>query len=311
MRKLLHAGFRRYTHSIIFWIALAATVILGIFCGYEARQLTLDDIYIIAEFIVMAVLITWLVGREFDEGVFRNKVVSGHSKGAIYLSELILGIGVCILFYLIFAVGVALFNGYIFSVVPSGVLIRIFVDLSLANIGLAAILVTVSCLVPHRAIIAIVNILLVIGMMLVSYELDVALEQPEYDTEYDYEYTETTAIDGTVYMEGIEIPGTERQVKNENYLDGWKRTAVQTVHCLLPTSHLVEDMWLVQANFGYEYYNSDYSEDGETYETSPGGTFTITKEEDAALSLNLIYSAGIFLIVSALGFVLFRRKGFK
>ncbi len=310
MSKLLYAGVRRYIKSAVFWLALAATVIIAVLSGYQARQLSLDDLFIIAEFIVMAVLITWVVGREYDEGIFRNKLVSGHTKGTVFMSELILGTGACVLLFLIFAVIFAIFNGYIFSVVPANVLIRVFINFLLVNIGIAAILITISCLIPHRAIIAIVNILLVIGMMFVSYGLDDALRQPEYYTEYAHEYTEVTDEDGTVHMEESVIPGTERKIKNDSYLDGWRRTVAQTICDILPTGHVIDDMGLLNIYFGYDYYNN-YPQLGLTYETSESSKFSMTEEEDHMLNVNLIYAPAFILAVSLTGYAIFCRKDFK
>ena len=45
MIKLLRAGFRRYLHSYIFWLAIAVTVGFAVVCGMEARKYYFEDFY--------------------------------------------------------------------------------------------------------------------------------------------------------------------------------------------------------------------------------------------------------------------------
>ena len=164
MTKLLRAGVRRYVRSIVFYIALLATVVLAVLCGNTAKNIGFENDYVILEFVIIAILATWLIGREFDQRTFRNKIIAGHSKGSVFLSELILAVGSCMFLFLIFAGVFAAFNGFIFSLVPADVLIRIFFDCLFANIALAVLFATISCLISHRSVIAVITILLVFGM---------------------------------------------------------------------------------------------------------------------------------------------------
>ena len=97
MNRLLYAGIRRYAKSYLFWIAFALNIILAIVCGMNTRSFYLEDFYLIIQLSILAILFTFYVGRENDEGLFRNKIIVGHSKGSIYLSEIILGVFIVIL----------------------------------------------------------------------------------------------------------------------------------------------------------------------------------------------------------------------
>ena len=97
MFKLLHAGFHRYFKNLMFWIGLAATFICGLICSIFSRELYLEDVYILAEIVIIAVVISWIVGREFDDGIIKNKIIFGHKKIIIFLSEIILGVMVCLI----------------------------------------------------------------------------------------------------------------------------------------------------------------------------------------------------------------------
>ena len=97
MKNLLRAGVRRYTYNIVFWLSIVFTIVVSVLSAKNTREFYFDDFYCILIFFAFAVLISWIVGRENDEGIFRNKVVSGHTKGQIYISELILGVGACLI----------------------------------------------------------------------------------------------------------------------------------------------------------------------------------------------------------------------
>ena len=82
MMKLFRSGFRRYTKNIVFWICLCVSVIVGLLIGINIKDSGyIDDTYIIAEFFIFPILVSLLLGREYSDGAFRNKIVTGHSKG--------------------------------------------------------------------------------------------------------------------------------------------------------------------------------------------------------------------------------------
>lgn len=311
MSKLLYAGIRRYLKSIIFWLAVIATAATAVLCGNWARNCYIDDVYFLAEFIVMAILFTWLVGCEFDEGAFRNKIICGHKKGTIFLSELILGEINCIFLFLIFSGIFVAFNGYIFSNIPASVLIRIFFGFLLSNMAFTAIFVTISCIIPHRAIIAIINILLVIVLYLSSDMINGMLDMPKYWTESNYDYEIETDENGNEYIEETEIPGTEKKAINLDYIDGWKRSVLNVTYPIIPVTYIIESIELTYDCFGYNDIEYDENDKELSYENNPNKKFTITKEDNKSLSLNLIDMPLVTLAVCAIGYSLFRRRNFK
>lgn len=82
MIKLLRSEARRYFKNVLFWLGIAALLICGLYFGTLEN---LDVTYHLVVPIVMAVLISLIVGREYSDGGFRNKIISGHSKGKIFL----------------------------------------------------------------------------------------------------------------------------------------------------------------------------------------------------------------------------------
>lgn len=309
MSKLLRSGVRRYAHSIIFWLAVVVTVGVAIVCGSSTRDFYMDDVYVMIALVADAVMISWLVGREYEEGIFRNKVVSGHTKGKIFLSELVLGVGSCVALYLLFALIFICFNSYIFGVAPTDAVVKMFIDCLLANTCFAAILVTISCLIPHRAVVAIVNIPLVFGIAFASYGVQHIAEQEEYWTEYEYEYVEETDEYGT-YMVGYPIEGSEYLVENPNYIEGPLRTVCETLYDILPYGHIAEYITLTNDWFGYDYYEKYYPESGLTWETS-SNDLTVSKDEMAEINRNLMWSVIVNLFICGIGYLCFRKKELK
>lgn len=306
MSKLLRAGVRRYLHCFVFWLGIIATAVFGVVGGYNARHYYLEDFYIMLEFMVFAVVISWLVGREYGEGIFRNKVICGHTKGKIFLSELILGEGAAMVMFLLYAGIFAAFNGYVFGVIDTSILLRVFLDMFLVNLCYAALLVTISCLLPNRFAVMAVNILVVLGLCFAAYQIEGILAQEEFTVEYEWQYGGDTT-DGKSYM--TIVPGSEHQVENPNYVGGTPRDILTTVYSIIFYSRVVEyrDMSMHGGWFHYEGRNG---QSDPSWEIDARG-FELTEEENADLSLNLLYSLGTLAVISTAGYLGFRKKELK
>lgn len=305
MSKLIRAGVRRYVRNIVFWLAIVATVVAGVIGARGARDFWFNDFYCVIVLFALAVMISWLVGRENDEGIFRNKVVTGHTKGQIYLSELILGVGACVLMFLIFAGIFTAFNSYVFAKASISVCIRIYLDSLLVTMCFAAILVTASCLIPKRAISVIVNIVLIFAIIFMAYGVQNIVQQEEYYTEWDYEYMTEVDENGNSCVVGYAIEGSERLVKNPKYVGGVMRIVYQTVYDILPYGHIDEYVHLTNDWFGYDYYN--VPEEGRVWDKD----CTLTAEELSSINVNLIYSVVVNSLIIVVGYVCFRKKELK
>lgn len=303
MNKLLRGGVRRYTHSIVFWLALVVTGIVAVIGASKARDVYFDDFYCVVEMIIFAVMISWLVGRENDEGIFKNKVISGHTKGCIYISELILGVGFCLLMFFIFSVIFIAINSYVITKVEVGVLARIYLDALLANVCFAVIFVTLSCIISKRAIVGIVNIIIALGIIFASYAVQSIVEQEEYYTKWRYEERTVTDEFGT-YTEMI--PVEEYEVKNPEYVGEPLYTLIETLYNILPYGHMTEYFALTNDWFGYNYYKR-FPELNITWEAS-SKDLTVTKDNIADMNVNIIWSVIVNGLICATGYACFRKK---
>ena len=313
MTKLLRACVRRYTHNTIFWIAAVITIGLGISIAHSTRMTYYDDALVIAQMLIHAVMISWVVGKEFKEGIFRNKVIVGHSKGSIFLSELICGVGIAFVLYFLCAVIFVAFNFYEVPLLPASLIVKIFVDYVLLNMCLAAIFVTISCLFSQQAIIAIVNIVLVLLITTGSQRLYAQLSQPQYLERYETVNSEWIDENGNIRYKEVKVDGSEYLVDNPTYVGGVKRDIYDTVYKLSPYGHIIEFVYFNMDWHGYEYFMNNPANGmtgEETWELIVGDN-EITDATIETFSIHLVYSAILLIATSAVGYIGFRKKEFK
>ena len=322
MSRLLHSGVRRYARSVLFWLAVVATVGLALYSGMLARQ-HCDGMYMVIEYVIYAILLSWLIGREYDEGIFRNKVIAGHTKSAIFVSEWILGVGACTILFLIYFTIFTACNGYIFSRFPAIVLVEIFVGFLLINIVVATIFVVLSSLISRRVIVGVVNIVLLYMLMWVGYTIENVIEAPEYYEVSDMQEELLYNENGESYWVTTSIPGTERQEKNQTYVGGVFREVLQRIYPAVPLGQLEEYMYIMNLYLGYGYVDID----GEFVEEQPPEFGTVeageymkeafgievvgTEEVAKIFRCYTLYSLGATAIIFALGYGAFRKKELK
>lgn len=304
MRKLLLSGIRRYTHSVIFWIDIIITIGLAAACGYGARTYYINLYLILAELVTDAVLISWFVGRENEEGSFRNKVIAGHSKGSIFLSEMILGVAASFILNILFMAVFICFNGYLLGYAPTGICIRMLLGLFAASICISAIFVTLSCMISYRAVSITVNLILIAISLLVASSIQKVLSEPEY---IPYNINEMWAG-----SENTEIdPGKELVTRNADYIEEPLRSVLTAVYRISPCANIVESFNLTYNWFGYELANriDPFHEKGLTWETMTD--FTVTDDANRSLNWDLLCTAIECIVVSCAGYLLFKKKELK
>ena len=121
MIKLIKAGFFRLKKDIIFWLFVFSSIGIAVFTlfRYNANEeINLDKI--VNEFIMyiglfIAIFVSIFVGKEYSQGIIRNKIIVGHRRISIFLSNLIISIVASILceivyLALVFLIGIPLFG---------------------------------------------------------------------------------------------------------------------------------------------------------------------------------------------------------
>ncbi len=208
MNKLLCAGFARMWKARIFWLGILVLAALGLYMpisqyiehvtyfaaeGYE-KPLLSNGLFAGTVFVAFAapVFVSWFLGTEYQDGTIRNKLVVGHSRSAIYLSNLVLSVTGSVLMHLAFlaaycATGIPLLGP---SGIDAGTLVSLLIGSTGAVCALAAIFTLAAMLCRNRGAGAIVCLLLAFALLLAAVYINSRLSEPEIQ-EYYYLNTET------------------------------------------------------------------------------------------------------------------------
>ncbi len=278
MSRLLYSGFRRYFKSHLFWFALAGSIVLGVLSGVSVKEhYVLDDWQIIFGFLMYSVLLSLMIGREFGDGAFRNKIISGHTKGNIFVSEYIVALTICLILCAITAGVFALFNLSLFELISMELIAKSIVGFVLFIISFITITVSLCMLTAHRVVMVIVAILLVVSSCIVSYTIDDKLDAPEF-------VQQVQIVDGDLAMENT-------MVKNPGYVDSPLREQYTTIVRMIPYGQIIHYMKMAEPLF------------------DPQNVSLVMSDEYAAtLNVMPLYSVGTILMFYAIGFWGFKRK---
>lgn len=290
MCKLLRAGVSRYIHNPLTWICLAAAVFCGVWGGVHIRREYMPDwVYFVGLFLVQAVLSSLLIGAELGNGMHRNKLVCGYTRGMLFFSELILALGSILILCISFLVPFVAILLPLLGIFPGELLGGMLLSFILLHLSLGCIFVTLSCLISRRVISSVLCLLIVIAMVWGAYQLFVGLLQPE-------------TIQTGAEMIGNELVWTTEP--NPNYIGGWKRIAFQIAVRVLPFGQLLE---MLEISDRYFWVQNPYLSDYKIETLLP----EITSEQGAMIWSLPLYSIVLMAVLCMVGYLCFRKKEFK
>jgi ABC-type transport system involved in multi-copper enzyme maturation permease subunit len=238
MTKLLSAGYRRLFRSVFFWIGLAVTCghhLLGVLNNLHYKSVFVDQVIkadhtllpdTLITTLVMSVLIALLIGREYGDKTIRNKIITGHSRVTIYLSNLIVCATAAAIYFVVptlligLGLGVPLLGG--FELTAKAFILPAIVDL-LSVLGLTSLFLLVVMSIQNRTIAAVSVLILAIAMMMwVTAPMREALEAPQYMDEY-------------VFSEEVDdFVSTGKTKENPAYVGGPARVGLEFLYNFLP-----------------------------------------------------------------------------
>lgn len=237
MNKLLSAHFSRLWKSKCFLICILFTVFTAIYSSidsyltvqkYPSMIVTLEDLfftYVMLSAILLPVFCSLFLGTEFSEGTIRNKLIIGHSRSSIYLSNLVLCTAAGLLMalaHMLFSlcIGVPLL-GFFDPVIPRSIIfisIGCSIVLTLAN---AAIYTFVAMLNQNKTVTSVICILSAFLLLMVGFYIRSRLMETEMWEPYAY-----VAETGEVIQ--------EEASPNPYYVSGIKRDAYEFLNDFLP-----------------------------------------------------------------------------
>ena len=235
MRNLLSAGFTRLGKNTAFYLTAGSLFIIAaammLLASRAALYDTSNQVYTLEKHyfqldsymgFFLAAFIALFIGTEYSDGTIRNKLIVGHSRGSIYLSNLF----VCAIASMVFNAagmvgGLAGVPVLGFWSLGAAEVATAFVIAFLAGIALTAVLLVVSMLTSNRAAGVVICIFLFLGLTLLGSFLYNSLLEPE---------THSGVI---LTLDGIQMAPPE---PNPNYVAEPLRSVYMAVLNILPTA---------------------------------------------------------------------------
>ncbi len=253
MNRLIRANFSRLFKNVIFRICMLFSIGLGVFADlsrYIDMQKNKDlyarlgdefkcadgflfsgSLYII---FAAAVFVGIFVGTEYSDGTIRNKIIVGHSRFKIYLSNFIVcaaGNLMMILSFIIvtFALGRILFTAKYLSF--NDILLFTLCN-CISMLALTSLIVLGSMLIKSKAAGSVTILMTTIILFFAAMMINSRLNESEYYQEPIFTVNEET---GETY---VEYEGE----KNPNYLTGTKRKIYIFLNDFLPVNQFTTVM---------------------------------------------------------------------
>ncbi len=246
MSKLLRADFARLFMSRIFWIGV---LFMAGFAGFivftrwsDMRAVPgyycfADDIFLVGSMcigIVIAIFTGIFIGEDYNSGTIRNKHIMGHSRTAMYLSNLITCSMASVIMH--FAFIVVIIGSSVFGIIgKSRISVEKMAGLCLITVfsvlSISSMILLISMLIPKKSAGVVTAMIFSIFMIYIANTIDYRLSAKEYIQPYTFTVTNE---DGT--EQEIEQPLT----KNPKYLTGTKKKIFQFFHDTLPVDQIMQ-----------------------------------------------------------------------
>lgn len=228
MSRLLSANFSRLWKSKAFWIEMIVMLIYAIvyvFIGSrQARAImseygyTLDNFYFHFALIIGAfcmLFISLFTGTEYSDGTLRNKLIVGHTRTSIYLSNLITNFSATFMIMVAWAIG-AMVGIPMLGFLKMGYkqLMYYLAVIILFVAVFTAIFTFVAMLSSSKTMTVVISIVIFFGLLIFSFKLYNVLVQPEM----------TSGV--IVTVDGIH---TTEPAPNPKYVSGTKRKVYEFI----------------------------------------------------------------------------------
>lgn len=288
MYKLLNASFYRLRKNKIFLGLVILTIIIAVFMivSEYLNNIKYSSVFgissnttdiLLMKFIniigfLIAIFISLFVGAEYSDGTIRNKIVAGHSRKNIYLSNLIVSILVGIFLELIYLIVISIFSIPIFGLVQMNFsqLAVILLDIIMIIIVYSSIFNFIALICSNITISTVSSLLLI----LIMFVIDMLLSPTANSTEY---------IQKNIVMDE-KGNVTYEVVKNEDYPGKLVQTICKTISNFNPVSQAIE---------------------------ISGNKINMNEEDFNNMKVYPLYSLGLIIIITAIGIYLFNIKELK
>lgn len=200
MKNLLCAYFSRLWKEKMFWAAVIFMAAAGFFftalhyCTHPESNYTPEEFCFNFYWLIgvgSAMVCCLFLGREFQDGGVRNKLIAGHSRWKVYLSSLMVNTAASVLLALGYFLtaclcGMPVFGGF---VVSAGEVMLLILSCVLSVAVYASLFTMVQMLTGSRAMAVVLCILLALGLYVCSEAIfNVFYEPAMWDYLYNPNY---------------------------------------------------------------------------------------------------------------------------
>ena len=239
MNKLLSSGFSRLKRDKIFWISIAALLVYSIIYMLNGcRQALSSDIaesvysldvyyfhYGLSIGLFCSVFTSIFLGTEYQHGTIRNKLIIGHTRSAIYLSNLLVSFTASIFMLFAWLIG-ALVGIPFLGTWKMGPLLLLYLLISILYMAsFSAIFTFIGMLTSYKTTAQVFSLLFFFALLLGGSMLYEALQQPEM----------TSPI--LMTMDGMQIADP---VPNPSYVTGPLRSVYEFLVDFIPTGQGIQ-----------------------------------------------------------------------
>ncbi|NMS91318.1 ABC transporter permease subunit [Clostridioides difficile] len=255
MNKLLSANFSRLWKSKLFWGSLLFMSIMGVFMPvmrykemiqYNTTYKIDDTLFYCAILIsiVSAILCSLFIGTEYSDGTIRNKIIAGHSRASIYLSNLFTVATASIILCSTFFIMHICIGGHLLGDFGNnkGVILILIVCVYFLAVALCSIFCLFSMLIQNKTTASITAIVISLVLLIIGTGMFSSL------------YNEPKMIPANTSTNGS--PMYDVDTPNPKYLEGTKRKAYEFFYNFLPGGQVVQFTCMQVSN---PYMLSSYS----------------------------------------------------
>lgn len=276
--------------SKLFWIFMILSVIFCVYNIYDVATMPAEFarseepygyvfesalyFYIMAYCFAAAVIDSLFISREHANGTLRNKIISGHSRASVYLTELIVcSVTGLIMFIVNLAIISLPFLKFGIHGMDGGVTMRRIILIAVLIIVINALFVLFSMLISSRASSIVWTIVFIIIMIVSS-----GLIQDKLDSD---SYSRIRREEGEYYDESKILSVTERKI-------------YKAFDRILPTDQVLH-------TYDIDDYLTDYKDPSTVSQ----------KKLNTALAGICLLDAVTIAVVTTAGIALFRKKDLK
>lgn len=239
MRRLMRANFARLNRSKSFWFGIAVMLLTAVYTSwseYRDKQLGYEvgpDSVFFTPFLIngilLAIFCSLFIGTEYSDGTIRNKLVVGHSRSSIVMSNFAVSAVAGLLMnaaYLLTACALALPLLGSFQADASTVSAYMVIGM-LQTVALAAIFTALSMLIQNKSLATIVNIVGIFATFIFVSYLYSEMQAPAF-------------LPPSLLIVNDAVQETGERLPNPAYLDDAQRAIVHFVLDVLPSGQALQ-----------------------------------------------------------------------